>query len=148
MKTSDFIAEQMQRIENGDTLKKGRKWCSSVVADDNVIYSYGDHYPLLWQVVTPTGQKLWVCNTRGYSNTTGKHISWSSWRADVQAEIESNRYSGISPDISFKGVVAVITQKKQSIETEMATKKRHDTQVYRVLERDLQNQNEYLTLLA
>lgn len=70
MTSRDFIIKQFGN-DDGKT-----KYLSSIVKDGNGnIYSYGYHYPLLFNIAGCA-----VINTRGYSNTTGRHIHWA-WSA-------------------------------------------------------------------
>jgi hypothetical protein len=62
--------------------KDGRKYNSSIMWDGETVYSYGTHYPLLFKVAG-----VWVVNDRGYSNTTGKHISWAGQFADYRLNL-------------------------------------------------------------
>lgn len=139
MDSQTFITKQKERIENSETLKKGEKRLASLMADDNIIYSYGYHYPLLFQVTTPEGKKIWVCNNSGYSNTTAKHISLASWQADICVEVSNMDYDSIKKSVE---------NKIQRIISQIDSKKRTDTNVYRYLVNDLQTQVYYLEELT
>lgn len=76
MKTVEFI----QKAING--YAKDGAHCSSVLYRNGVVYSYGEHYPLLFRI----GNKVFV-NTSGYSNTTAKHIGWASRYANHNVEL-------------------------------------------------------------
>lgn len=144
MKTKDFIAEQKQRIDHGDTLPRVTKDCASVFATNDRIYSYGYHYPLLFTVTTPSGRSLWVCNDGGYSVTTARHISYCSPLADVCAPIGATN----GRVIDYADVVDAITSEANRVAREMASKKRKDTQVYRGLVRDFEKLSSDLELLS
>jgi len=59
------------------------RYCSSVMLGiDGVFYSYGYHYPLLFEV-----GGLWFVNDRGYSSSTSKHIGWARSLADCSVEL-------------------------------------------------------------
>ena len=61
--------------------------------DDDTMYSYGKHYPLLVRLKSDkTGQSLLICNDRGYSATTGKHISYARQYADGSVNFKLSRY--------------------------------------------------------
>lgn len=131
---------------------------SSVYKDQNgQIYSYYHHYPLLFEV-----GGLRFRNTRGYSATTGKHLSWCWDMADVDVELQGcNQYSwrnsenkncvpnmlyeqaSYTHDVAtdreiLRVIVKDLTVTKDRILAEMQAKKRKDTQIYSGLERDFQ----------
>lgn len=58
---------------------RGRSY--SVRAEDGVLYSYGEHYPLL----VPTASGHYLLNTDGYSVTTAHHISMARREAGRNA---------------------------------------------------------------
>ena len=67
MTTQEFISRQFGNA-NGEN-----KSLSSVTKDGNGnIYSYGRHYPLLFEI-----DGVNFVNATGYSNTTAKHINWA-----------------------------------------------------------------------
>lgn len=66
MTSFDFI----KRCINGQQIKS--RSVASIYFDGETIYSYGTHYPLLFKI-----NNKWILNDRGYSATTGKHISWA-----------------------------------------------------------------------
>lgn len=82
MTSKDFIGACVR----GETKqpKDGRKYNSSILWDGTTIYSYGVHYPLLFKV-----GNVWILNDRGYSNTTGKHISWAGSFADYRVHLSA-----------------------------------------------------------
>lgn len=66
MKTKDFIAK-WYGVADGE-----EKRCSSVFKNGKGnIYSYGYHYPLLFDIAGITFR-----NVKGYSTSTANHISW------------------------------------------------------------------------
>lgn len=83
MNTRDFI----ESVANGTAKKprNGTRYVSSVMYDGERLFSYGSHYPLLFKVGT-----YWVCNDRGYSNTTAKHISHARQYADFCVHLPRN----------------------------------------------------------
>ena len=133
MRTSEFIAKHKQRIDNGEPLRRGTATCASVMADNDRIYSYGYHYPLLFQVETHTGRKIWVCNNGGYSSTTSKHISYSAHLADICAPVGGIGSGMCGRVVSLVTVVETLEYQKNYILRVMATKKRTNTKVYRGL---------------
>lgn len=138
MRTQEFISKQVKRIENGEKLKKGVARCASVISDDDTIYSYGSHYALLKQIETPTGRTLWVCNNRGYSATTRKHISYANYYADISTSVYK---------ITYVETLTGVRKKIQELLEEMNTKKRKDTQVFEDLSNQLERNNKFLELL-
>lgn len=144
MKTQDFIQQQKQRIERGETLKNSVRHSASVMATNDRIYSYGYHYPLLFQITTPSGKRVWVCNNGGYSATTGKHISYSGYLADVRAPIGGTD----GRTIERENVIIAIETRINSLEKQLSEKKRKDTQVYRHLASELQKYSDYLDIVT
>lgn len=131
MTTAEFITKAF----NGET--RATK-CSSVFKDgNNDVYSYGYHYPLLFRVKTAGGTTLNVRNCRGYSSTTIRHIAWSRGVDAIDTHtLNTFRLTGGNSSIISelaKGQREYIA----SVQREMATKKRHDTQVYAWLQRKL-----------
>lgn len=153
MTTREFINKNI-----GVPSPKDRQ-CSSVFADrSGNLYSYGYHYPLLFKV----GNKLFR-NVTGYSNSTAKHINWAgdnnaidvclsgcnqySWRNSENADKVPNLlylrgYGDINGDLDQKLMQAIIADLKAEIADileRMNSKKRHDTQVYKMLENEMQH---------
>lgn len=88
MKIKDFISMSV-------TNHKTPTACSTVVKDRNGnLYSYGMHYPLLFQIVCHY-EVYWVLNSEGYSPTTGRHIAWARPHADIEVKLPSKQ-SGYS----------------------------------------------------
>lgn len=128
MTTRDFIANNLGYTPSKET------WCSSVLQDTSGnFYSYGYHYPLLFKVAGH-----WFVNTRGYSNTTAKHINWAWSAVDYNATaVELNREdarvisSSWASDTDKLNVLARATAEMVARATEERdSKKRKDTQVY------------------
>ncbi len=67
------------------------------------IYSYGSHFPIASHVRNKKGEKAILFTTRGYSNSTAKHIS-KTWRAIPDASIvimcntPCGHYGGVPTD--------------------------------------------------
>lgn len=138
MTTREFI----QKTYNTTNNKWGRhgydRWCSSVKTDSHgVVYSYGSHYPLAFNVMG-----MDFVNNAGYSNTTSKHIGWAQaaigygkyinvklWRDD--ASVIASSYA--TPEQKIKVIKAALTRELTELTVEMASKKRKDTQVYKHL---------------
>lgn len=136
MTTGEFI----NKAFNGKTKKTH---CSSVIADSNGdLFSYGYHYPLLFRV---KGRA--IRNVRGYSNTTAKHISWTR---DIDAidvhTLYGFRLVGNTESILYE-LIKGQQQYIESIQDQMNSKTRKDTQVYKWLEYDLTRANDNLKFL-
>lgn len=135
MTTREFI-----RNTYGVTSTRERH-CSSVFTDyDGNVYSYGYHYPLLFQVAG-----TWFINVRGYSNSTAKHISWAQDASDYRAvPVELDEYAsrviasnGHWDETDKLNELERVTRKKVArLQAELASKKRKDTQVYTRLRED------------
>lgn len=129
MTTREFIDKNFRVESTRD------RHCSSVFADrDGNIYSYGYHYPLLFVV-----DNINFRNTRGYSATTAKHISWTYGQGAIDVELdhmatEVINKSYYSDEDKLTHIERCLNDMRQELEDEMATKKRHDTDVYRRLE--------------
>lgn len=67
--------------------RTGWKQVGSIGWDGRHVYSYGTHYPLLIALEIGAGQVVYIRNDRGYSSTTGKHISWAGPYAAGHVEI-------------------------------------------------------------
>ena len=146
MRTRDFIERSYKRINEG-TFKSTK--CASVFNEGEAIYSYGYHYPLLFVIYTPGGTRLWVCNDRGYSSTTGKHIGYSSWLADLSVELPRGERYGehYARTSAYDVVLEAVKEKEQRILAAMAGKKRKNTYVYEALEREAMTQARHLITL-
>ena len=143
MNTTDFIYKAL----NGTTTRDS---CASVVkghdwSDDPsrvVVYSYGSHYPL----ATIHEGHAFINNT-GYSATTSQHIckAWSACSLIVG-------YSNVhyvhlnSRDFTLADIVSSARVQRDEIIAVMDSKKRKNTHVYAMLERDLANIQETLSV--
>ncbi len=83
MNNSDFIEKIVAGRMAGPTSRNrsGYKEASNVLYDGEHVYSYGRHYPLLVRLETADGIR-WILNDRGYSSSTGRHISHARRYAD------------------------------------------------------------------
>ena len=107
MKTSTFIERVAAGLEPQP--RNGRKYVSSVLFDGEKLYSYGTHYPLLFKV-----GPHWVCNDRGYSNTTARHISYARREADYCVQLP--RYTtNTQPDTIKAAALAEIQEQRELI---------------------------------
>ena len=123
MTTRQFIEQQYGKPRDK------KRWCSSVLADYNGdIYSYGYHYPLLFNVEGVT-----FLNTAGYSSSTGRHIHWSRGVEHIEVELPS-RSGYYSQDYTKEQILDYLTARVARAKEAMDAKKRKDTQVYRWLE--------------
>lgn len=127
MTTQNFIAKTY-----GVKSTKERR-CSSVFTDtDGNVYSYGYHYPLLFQV-----GGLWFINRRGYSSTTSKHIMWAGRATDYTAlDVELKSDERLT-DIDIETIMDRLTTERDRYIDEMQSKKRKDTGVFNGLVRQL-----------
>lgn len=151
MTTAQFISKNF-----GVASAKDRS-CSSVWADHNGnIYSYGYHYPLLFEI-----GGLIFRNRTGYSNTTARHIHWASGFGAIDVWLSGcNMYSWSNaenhdkvpallrhawPDMPAatltalkQAIMADLSAELDNINERIASKKRTNTQVYQMLitERD------------
>lgn len=149
MTSREFIERQL-----GNADGKTRE-LSSIYKDGNgQIYSYYHHYPLVFQAAGLT-----FVNTRGYSSTTGKHISWA-WRAagynSIGVELSGcNQYSYRNPENKRKvanmlyenangygkhsdrqilrAVLRDLKTELAGIDKDMSAKTRKDTMTYAML---------------
>lgn len=127
MTTAQFIAKTFNTTND----KYGRygydRACSSVSTDRNGnVYSYGYHYPLAFRV-----EGLNFINTTGYSSTTAKHIAWARQAVPDYIEVE---LKGDRLPLTLDAIEARLGAKVVELHSEMQTKKRTDTQVYKHLE--------------
>lgn len=154
MTTQEFIKRNY-----GIASDKDRK-CSSVWADyDGNIYSYGRHYPLLFEV-----DGVNFINATGYSNTTAKHINWARQAEPGAIDIwlsGCNQYTwrnpengakaphllylahyGMTDDIKSglkKAILADLEAERANIQERIDSKKRTDTAIYRSLVDEMQD---------
>ncbi len=130
MTTADFI----EKTYNTTSTRERR--CSSVFTDhEGTVYSYGYHYPLAFHV-----KGLDFINTRGYSNTTAKHIVWA-WRAvgydAIRVKLDRNdvnsmRYATENEKLST--ILEALKREEARLKDEMSKKTRKETQVYGYLQ--------------
>lgn len=96
MKTSEFIRECAIAYNHNPRPRNGRKTVSSVVWDGETVYSYGQHYPLLFKLTAPKPETdgrgfYWICNDRGHSVTTSKHIGIARQYSDFNVHLIGGR---------------------------------------------------------
>lgn len=111
MRTKDFIYKQSKLL--GDTTAKSCH-TASVCFSNGIIYSYGTHYPLLFKV----GSKVFR-NIRGYSATTGKHISYAGYCSDYDVIIPNTQYYGMSNNLDKKSIKEYLRAEKKEIKKEI-----------------------------
>ena len=133
MRTENYIANQADRLRAGET---ARGKCASVWGRGDTVYSYGHHYPLLTRVQRPDGTTIIVCNTAGYSATTGRHISYARRHADVCVPLASRRGASPTRPVSYQDVVDAAERELARCVDNLQAKKRTDTKVYRALQRE------------
>ena len=141
---ADFI-ERWHGVADGQ-----ERTCSSVFKDGNGnIYSYGYHYPLLFEAGGPTFR-----NRVGYSSTTAKHIAWTqgvfaidvwvsgcnqyTWRNPENVSklphlLYMQRYGGVSDQDILQAVLSDLEDELKDINGRIATKKRTNTKIYQSL---------------
>ena len=94
----------------------------NLFTDSNgTMYSYGYHYPLLFKV-----NGLTFVNTRGYSNTTSKHINYCRPYARYQVELYRDETGSYS--IEYESVLYNLEEELKDINDDIAELKRHNTQ--------------------
>lgn len=122
MTTQDFIKKAL----TGDT---GKDFCSSVLRYGDTVYSYGTHYPLARII----NGHLFV-NTRGYSNTTAKHINWA-YNAGAELGLKVHGVPLTNGDgLNVHGVSSSALREQVRVASLMESKKRKDTKVYQGLQ--------------
>lgn len=109
MRSEDFIGQCVR----GEQQRS--KTVASIYWDGETVYSYGKHYPLLINI---SGN--WILNDRGYSSTTGKHISWAREYADGVVSIPNgvtsyNSFNGVSVNEIRGYIVDEITEKSEEL---------------------------------
>lgn len=159
MTTQEYISRNFGLPSNQ------HKYFASIAKDINGnIYSYGNHYPLLFKV----GNKVFR-NTAGYSNSTAKHINWAGGHGAIDVELQGcNQYTwnnqensnkvpyllnlakyGMSKKLEralLKAVLNSLEAQKQQLEEDMASKKRKDTRIYAVMQEQLNRVNRNIEL--
>jgi hypothetical protein len=141
MTTQDFI-----RKNYGISSYKERR-CSSVFADnDGNIYSYGYHYPLLFEVDGKT-----FVNDTGYSSTTGKHIRWAKGAMGYCGYINV-KLDGARLPLDMATIIEKLHKEKSSVESRInhhiSRGRKTDTQVYRAMLDDLLDVNNRLEVAS
>lgn len=138
MTTADFIRRSYRLSST-----KERK-CSSVLTDeDGNVYSYGYHYPLLFNI-----DGLDFVNTAGYSNTTAKHINWAKQATNytaIHVELPSRGSWAGKITYTLGDMLAILNGQCDELIKIMNNKTRRNTQVYAGLERDLAKVQDNIT---
>lgn len=94
-----FSNSELAHTYASQTQNSGRS--SSMFFEGSTIYSYGYHFPIARIITNEQGQEALLFTTRGYSNTTGKHISIVSAATRQYKKIFCNNPKG-SHDENFK----------------------------------------------
>ena len=116
MKSVDFIVKYY-RVDDGK-----RRTCSSIVkGGDGTIFSYGEHYPLLFVV---NGYN--VRNIQGYSVTTAKHIAWAGSLPSFIYDVKL-----LNSDYSPEAVRISLIAEMAEIRDTLNAKKRKDTKIFK-----------------
>lgn len=143
MNTTEFIEKALRKETNRTSVASvfaETKW-----TDNNqvIVYSYGYHYPLA-TIIDGVG----FINNRGYSNTTSQHIQ-KAWRAITNIVGYENTYSlplTNGDSLNLYGIHESAKREMERIIATMFVKKRKDTQVYAMLERDLEKIKEVVNV--
>ena len=129
MTTAQFIQKYLEGTTKKDSCSS--VWGEQDYSGERKVYSYGRHYPL---AVIIDG-KAYV-NTRGYSNSTSKHIGWA-----MQATAQIVGYDNVhgvpltnGNGLNKRDIQESARRGLDSIHEQMTSKKRKDTQVYKNLE--------------
>jgi len=136
MKSSQFIEKIAHKMRNNEPVSG---MCSSVVAADGQLYSYGRHYPLLYPVKTRGGKTLLCLNASGYSMTTSKHIGWAARHADIV--VHGN------PTQDTEGTIAQLESELVQKNSEIARITRKNTIKERLLTQDVERITAYISAL-
>jgi len=75
------MANTHQQVADNWSRKTGR--CTrgfNMYYNDNIILSYGEHFPIARRIVAPSGKEVILFTSRSYSVSTAKHKS-IVWRA-------------------------------------------------------------------
>lgn len=142
MKTSEKMSQWVAAINAGTHMPT--KWHASIMVSGDRIYSYGTHYPLLFRIADKNGTLIWVRNNGGYSSTTSKHIAHAGAHCDIDAPIGGTD----GRTIEREHIINAINARIESLTADMASKKRHDTKVYRALENEHATYSGYLSRLV
>lgn len=128
MTTAQFIWQTYNT--RGTKIRK----CSSVFTDtDGVVYSYGYHYPLAFNIAG-----LDFVNTMGYSSSTGRHIHWARQAlqyTNIDVKLSDGAISFLRDNSQQDSnklltIVSCLETERDAIELKMASKSRKDTSVY------------------
>jgi hypothetical protein len=121
MTTQEFIARTF------NTTSDRERHCSSVFTDHNgTVYSYGYHYPLAFNV-----DGLNFINARGYSSSTGRHISWAKRAIGNYIEVWLPRPEyGQRGEYTLDDVMRALQAERLDIERRMSECKRKNTKKY------------------
>lgn len=87
MWNKEIIAQGARQLETDAYWTK-----QNLYFTNGVLFSYWQHYPLLFKVTTKSGKVLTCCNYNGYSNTTARHINLASWHADVCVNVTTRSW--------------------------------------------------------
>lgn len=116
MKTNTFI-QQCATGHGPANPRGGMKRVASVAWDGETLYSYGPHYPLLFKLKAPAehsrGHYL-VCNDRGHSVTTSKHIGQARLYADFCVNLPYGS-SATDPQSIIEAAQIEITREEETI---------------------------------
>lgn len=95
------------RGSNGDVVKAfrsgqcecGRNYTGTLYFKENILYSYGPHYPLALRYKRPDGRHFYLLNSEQYSMTTSHHNSTVCWALcpHLEADFQALRNIGIDP---------------------------------------------------
>lgn len=124
------IKEFIPKAFNGET-KATR--CSSVFrGNDNTIYSYGYHYPLLLRV-----KGVAIRNVSGYSVSTGRHIRYSRAVEALDVHAPLGRWVSDNDDDRLRWLISGQQKHVDKLKQTLKSKKRKDTQIYRYTKQEL-----------
>ena len=127
MNNTTFIEKAFYGLTNRDSHGNLHK------DNDNNIYSYGYHYPLLFRA--QDNDKLVFVNVTGYSNSTSKHIQ-KAWSA-IDYKGIAVKLNGERLPVTAHRMMILLGAQAVELKSTMDSKKRKDTQVYRGLQYDL-----------
>lgn len=125
MTTQDFIAKTY-----GTTSDRERR-CSSVFADyRGNVYSYGYHYPLVFNV-----DGLDFVNCTGYSSTTAKHIAWAKRAVPnaIEVWLPPRTFFDGAVDYNLDDMISALHSEERDIVRRMRATKRKNTAKYQAL---------------
>lgn len=118
-------------IEHNFGVRDGKvKTCSSIFKDGRGdIYSYGYHYPMLFEI-----DGFVFRNIAGYSHTTSKHLSWTYGIQAINVKLDRTEAAAISnslnsSDLRLLTVIKAFEREVDALEVEIA-KHKPGTKVY------------------